>query len=422
MGMTITEKILSKACSQDKVVPGEIINAKVEKLMTMDANAPIVFRQFEKLGVDKLCDPDMVLVMTDHLVPGHTIKDAETIKQTRDYAKKYGAKMYDIGRHGICHQMMVENGHVRPGSMTLGTDSHSTTYGAMGAFSCGVSASEAGVIMATSECWFRVPGSIKMNLSGQLPLGTFGKDVALKMMDILGCEKEATYMAVEIRGGGVGGLEMSDRLTICNIVAETGAKNGIIAADEKTVAYYKAAGGVGNCDLLSSDHDAKYETVYEIDLSALEPLVAVPHLTSNVKPVRELADVKINHVFIGSCTNGRLEDIAVTARILKGKKLPDHVRMIVVPASQKIYLEALKAGYIQTIMEAGALFEVSCCGPCAGYNTGILPSGDVGISTTNRNFQGRMGHAESFVYLSSPATAAASALEGRITDPRAYLK
>jgi 3-isopropylmalate/(R)-2-methylmalate dehydratase large subunit len=422
MGMTITEKIISKACGKDKVIPGEIVSVKIDKLMTMDANAPIVFRQFEKLGVSKLYDPDLLVVHTDHLAPGHTVKDAETIKQTRDYSKKYGAKMYDIGRHGICHQMMVENAHVRPGSITFGTDSHATTYGAMGAFSCGVSATEAAVIMATGECWVRVPGSIKINLTGKLPRGTYGKDIALKMMSILGCEKEATYMAVEIGGDGVGSLDIADRLTICNLVAETGAKNGIIAADEKTVAYYKAAGGGDDSVLLNSDPDARYETIYEINLSELEPLVSVPHLTSNVKPARELADVRIDHVFIGSCTNGRIEDIAVTAEILKGKKLPDNVRMIVVPASQRIYLEALRAGYIETIMEAGGLFEVSCCGPCAGYNTGLLPAGGVAVSTTNRNFQGRMGHPESFVYLSSPATAAASALEGHIADPRKYIE
>lgn len=420
MGMTITEKILSKACGKE-VKPGEIVNVKIDRMMTMDFLGPIAFRLFEKLGADKLYDPDMLVLIQDHLVPGHTIKNAEQLKALRDFAKKYKLKhFYDVGNHGICHQMMVENGYVRPGQIVVGTDSHSTTYGALGAFSCGVSTTEAAVIMALGKIWFRVPSSIKFILKGNLPHGVCGKDVALKMMSMVGCDNKAVYKAVEVAGEGVKNMEMADRLTICNMIAEMGAKNGIIAPDEKTFAYLRNVAD-GGFEMIESDEDAKYDEVFEIDLNTLRPTVALPHTMDNIKNADELEDVKINHVFIGSCTNGRLEDIAIVAKILKNRKIAKDLRLIVVPASQRIYKEALRLGYIETIVEAGGIFETSSCAACAGLHTGILPAYEVALSTTNRNFKGRMGSASSLVYLSSPATAAASAIEGHITDPRKYL-
>ena len=422
MSMTATEKIFARASNQKEVKAGDIVNAKVDKILLIDAMAPAVYRKFESMGVgDKLYDPSMIVTNVDHYVPGHNTVEANEIKYTRDYAKKYGVLFYDIGHHGICHQMMVENGHVRPGSVVVGTDSHSTTYGALGAFSCGVSVTEAAVILATGECWFSVPKTIRFELKGSLPFGVCGKDVGLKIMSILGFDKEAAYKSVEIGGEGVASLQMSDRITISNIMAESGAKNGFIEADEKTVEFYKEVGGMGTPELVRSDPDAEFEKVYEINLDEMVPVVAIPHLTSNVAPAADQKGVRIHHCFIGSCTNGRLDDIAVAAKILKGKKIADDVRMIVIPASQKIYMQALKLGYIETLVEAGALFEHSCCGPCAGYNSGLLPDDEVAISTTNRNFKGRMGSTKASIYLASPATAAASALTGYITDPREYL-
>lgn len=422
MGYTITEKILGKACGKN-VVPGEIVNIKVDKLMTMDFLGPIAFKLFEQLEAPKLYDPDMLVLIQDHLVPGHTVKDAEILKQFRDFAKKYNLQknFYDIGRHGICHQMMVENGYAKPGKIVVGTDSHSTTYGAMGAFACGVSTSEAAVIMATGENWFRVPSTIKIELKGKLPFGVCGKDVSLKMMSILGYDRDALYKAVEVAGEGVASLEIGDRITICNMIAETGAKSGIIAADEKTVKYLKEIGADSDYEMVQSDPDAEYDAVYTINLDELVPTVALPHTSENIKPAEELEGTKINHVFIGSCTNGRLEDIKAAADILRGKKIAEDVRMIVVPATQKIYLESLKLGYVQDLIEAGAIFETSSCASCAALHTGILPSNEIAISTTNRNFKGRMGNPTASIYLSSAAVAAAAALNGYITDPRKYM-
>ena len=422
MGHTITEKILGNACGKE-VVPGELVNVKVDKLMTMDFFGAIVFKLFEQLDAPELYDPDMLVVICDHLVPGHNIKDAEVIKQTRDYAKKYNIKnFYDIGRHGICHQMMVENGFVKPGKVVVGTDSHSPTYGAMGAFACGVSSSEAAVIMATGEVWFRVPSSIRVILKGKLQPGCCGKDVSLKIMSLIGYDKSALYKAVEITGEGVDSLEIADRLTVTNMMAETGAKNAIFHADDKTLKYLQDIGADDGCyELFESDADAEYDETFTVNLDELEPTVAIPHSSDLIRKASELEGTPIHHVFIGSCTNGRLEDIKTAADILRGKKIAKDVRMIVVPASQHIYLEALKAGYIQDLIEAGAIFETSSCASCAGLHTGILPSNEVAISTTNRNFKGRMGNNTASIYLSSAACAAAAALNGYITDPRKYM-
>ncbi len=425
MGRTITEKILSRACGRE-VAAGEIHNAAIDRMMTMDFLGPIAFKQFEKLGAPKIHNPEMLVLVQDHLVPGHNLKDAEILKQFRDFAAKYRLPhFYEIGRHGICHQMMIENGYCLPEKVVVGTDSHSTTYGAAGCFNCGVSTTEAAVIMATGAVWFRIPDSIKIELTGRLPFGVRGKDVSLKIMSILGYDKEALYKAIEFSGEGLKSLDMSDRITLANMMAETGAKSAIVPADEITFAYLRSIGAdlseYENHEPLKSDPDARYDAVHTINLSELTPIVAAPHSSANLKSAEELEGTKIDHVFIGSCTNGRLDDIEVAAKILKGHKIPGNIRMVVVPASQKIFLESVRLGYVEALVEAGAIFETSSCAACAALHTGVLPSEEVAISTTNRNFKGRMGHPSSSVYLASAATAAAAARAGHITDPRKYL-
>jgi 3-isopropylmalate/(R)-2-methylmalate dehydratase large subunit len=421
MRQTITEKIFSNAVGR-QVKAGDFVSAKVDRIMTMDTVVSLVFNYYEKLDAGPLRNPELLVLVFDHLGCGHNLKDAETIKKARACASKYGlSNFYDIGRNGISHQIMVEEGFVQPGKFVVATDSHTTTYGALGAVACGVTVAEAGVILATGENWFMVPGSIKIELVGRLPKGVYGKDIALKMVNILGCDKKAIYKTVEIGGEGVGKLSIDDRITICNMVAETGAKSGIIAGDEKTKAYLHDI-AKSEYEIVESDPDAVYEAVYQINLDELEPLIAVPHLAENIRPAYEAADIKVNHVFLGSCTNGRLEDLRIAAGILKNKKIASGVRMVVVPASQKIFLQALKEGIVETLLQAGTVVESSSCASCMGLHTGILPSGETAVSTTNRNFEGRMGSHDSFVYLSSPAVAAATALEGRITDPRKYLE
>lgn len=420
MGLTITEKILSKASGKE-VRPNDIVNVNVDKLMTMDFFTPIVFRLYEQLEAKKIWDKSRFVVVQDHFGLGHNIKDAEQLKLSREYARKYEIEnFYDIGRNGIGHQIMVENGHALPGTVTVATDSHTTTYGALGAFACGVSTTEAAVILATGQIWFRVPTAIRINLEGTIPTGVSGKDIALKMVELLHCDGEALYKTVEIGGGAVKDLPMADRFTICNMVAEMGAKNGIFEPDDETVEYLKTRTDQ-SYEFFRSDPDASYEQIYTIDVSKLAPQVSCPHSMDNNQDADKIAGVRLDQVFLGSCTNGRLEDLKIAARILKGRKIASHVRMIVVPASQHIYLEALRLGYIETLTEAGAVVESASCASCFGLHTGVLAAGEVALSTTNRNFKGRMGSPQSLVYLSSPATAAASALEGVITDPRKYL-
>lgn len=420
MGQTITEKILSKA-SNSRVEPGQIVNVKVDRLITFDYQAPVVFSQFEKLGAAKIWDMDRFLVVQDHFAPGHNVKDATQLKLVRDLANKYNVKhFYDMGCSGIGHQIMVEDGFVLPGTVAVGTDSHSTTYGALGAFGTGVSATEAAVIMATGMIWFLVPSSVKFEITGKLSKFISGKDVVLKMMGLTGMDGIVAYKAVEIGGSAIRQAGIADRLTISNMIAEMGAKNGIIEPDDQTVEYLRGRAREGY-EMITSDTDANYDEVFTIDASAMSPQVSCPHSPDNVKNVEEVSGIKVDQVFLGSCTNGRVEDLAIACEILKGRKVARHVRMIVVPASYKIYMEALRAGYIEILAEAGARIESPSCAACAGMHTGILADGEVAVSTTNRNFKGRMGSPNSDVYLSSAATAAASALAGKIADPREYL-
>lgn len=421
MAQTITEKILSRACGRS-VQADELVNVRVDALMMHDYFAPIAYKQFEKLGVEKIWDNNKVIHVLDHLSVGHTVKDAEHLKLNRDFAHKYKLKnFFHIGKNGVCHQIMVEKGFVLPGTVSVGTDSHATTYGALGAFSCGVSTTEAAVIMATGEIWFRVPKTIRINIVGKVPVGITGKDIVIKILGLKDWGGEPFYKAVEIGGEAIQELEMADRFTICNMLAELGVKNGIIEPDGKTVSYLKERTSQPY-EIILSDEDAPYEQVYTVDISNLSPQLSCPHSMDNIADVSEVMGKKIDEAYLGSCTNGRLEDLEIAAKILKDKKIASHVRMIVVPASRKIYLDAMQKGYIETFVKAGAIVEGPSCGACAGFHTGLLAAGEVAISTTNRNFKGRMGSTDSEVYLASPATVAASAVEGVIADPRKYLK
>lgn len=420
MGMTVTEKILSKACGRN-VRPDEIVEARVDKLMVVDMSAPIVFGQFEKLGTTQLRDPDQLVIVTDHFGSGHDVKSSNMIQKTRDYVKKYNVRhFYDHGRNGVCHQIMAENGHVLPGTVAVGTDSHATTYGALGAFGCGVSSTEAAVIMVAGSVWFRVPGSIRVELKGTLPPSCCGKDVALKIMTLLGCDQVALYSAVEVVGKGVGSLTMDDRLALCNMLAESGAKNCIVPADSITREYLRDKTEHPYEEVVS-DPDANYAGEFAVNLDQMVPLVAKPHTSDNAVPVTDLEGTPITAAYFGSCTSGRLSEFEIAAKILRGKKLPSHIVLRMIPSSQTILLEAIDRGYVSALMAAGAVVEASSCAACAGLHTGVAPDNAVVISTTNRNFKGRMGSMLSSVYLASAATVIASALEGKITDPRKYL-
>jgi 3-isopropylmalate/(R)-2-methylmalate dehydratase large subunit len=420
-GLTITEKIFAKAVGKDRVVPGEVVNAGVESIMILEALGSLPFRLFDQLGVAGFKNPDSVVAVWDHLVPCHDVRSAERSKEFRRAVHDHGVgHYYDIGRHGIGHQIMVEKGYVLPGTVCVGTDSHATTYGALGAVSFGVSTTDAAVIMATGEAWFRVPESAKFHIVGMLRNGVMSKDVILYILGMTKWNGQMIYKAVELGGPTIEEMSISSRMVMCNMVAEMGAKNGIIAPDERTIAYLKGLTDKPY-ELLKSDADARYDSVHEIDVSDLPPQVARPHSVDNVCGVDQVEGTSIDEAFLGSCTNGRVEDLEIACRILKGRKVHPRVRMIVVPASQDVYLEADRKGLIANLIEAGASVNTPSCAACAGFHTGILASGEVAISSTNRNTEGRMGSPEAEVYLASPATVAASAVAGVISDPRRFL-
>jgi len=415
MGMTMTEKILAKHAGLDKVVPGQLIRAKVDLLLANDITAPQSIPEFEKIG-RPLFDPDKITFIPDHFTPNKDIKSAENSKVTREFARKHKISKYvEVGRMGIEHVLLPEKGWVLPGQLILGADSHTCTYGAVGAFATGVGATDLGAAMATGDSWFKVPSAIKVELTGTLPKWVSGKDVILTLIGQIGVEG-ARYQSLEFVGTGVAALSMSDRFTIANMAVEAGAKNGIFPADEATVSYLKNRSSQ-QYEIVTADPDAAYDKVIKMNLSELEPMVAMPHLPENVKPVKGLPTIKIDQVIIGSCTNGRLEDLAAAASILVKHQIHPDVRAIIIPGSQEVYLEAMKQGYIETFICAGAVVSTPTCGPCCGGHMGILAAGEKAVSTTNRNFRGRMGHVNSEVYLSNPAVAAASAILGRIAAP-----
>ncbi|MBQ3005376.1 MAG: 3-isopropylmalate dehydratase large subunit [Clostridia bacterium] len=413
--MTMTQKILASHAGLDNVVPGQLINAKLDIVLGNDITTPVAINEFNKSGFDKVFDKDKIAIVLDHFVPNKDIKAAEQSKSCREFACSHCVShFYDVGKMGIEHALLPEQGVVTAGDCIIGADSHTCTYGALGAFSTGVGSTDMAAGMATGMAWFKVPSAIKFNLTGKLPENCSGKDVILTIIGMIGVDG-ALYKSMEFTGEGVKSLSMDDRFCICNMAIEAGAKNGIFPVDEKTEEYMK-----GRCErapkTYTADDDAEYEKVIDIDLSEIRPTVSCPHLPENTKNASELKHIKIDQVVIGSCTNGRMEDMEAAYKILKGKKVADGVRCIIIPATMQIMRECVERGYVTAFIDAGAVVSTPTCGPCLGGYMGILAAGEKCVATTNRNFVGRMGHVESEVYLASPYTAAASALTGYITE------
>ena len=416
MGMTMSQKILAQKAGLDSVVPGQLINADVDMVLGNDITTPVAIDEFEKYGFDGVFSKTGISIVLDHFVPNKDIKAAQLSKRCREFAGKYGIRnFFDVGRMGIEHALLPEQGIVTPGELVVGADSHTCTYGALGAFSTGFGSTDMAAAMATGKCWFKVPAAIRFNLTGRPSRWVSGKDVILHIIGMIGVDG-ALYKSMEFGGEGLKNLSMDDRLTIANMAIEAGAKNGIFEVDEVTLAYEK--GRVDRpFEIYAPDPDAAYDAVYEIDLSAIKPTVSFPHLPENTRTIDEVGAVKIDQVVIGSCTNGRMSDLAAAAEILRGRKVADGVRCIVIPGTQQIYKEAMEAGYLSDFIEAGCAVSTPTCGPCLGGYMGILAEGERCVATTNRNFVGRMGHVKSEVYLASPAVAAASAVAGRIAGP-----
>ncbi|EKV56879.1 3-isopropylmalate dehydratase large subunit [Brachyspira hampsonii 30446] len=415
--MTITQKILAAHAGVDKVEAGELIMVKTDLVLGNDITSPVAINEFEKYGFNKVFDKEKIALVMDHFAPNKDIKAAEQCKQCRDFANKYDiSNYYDVGDMGVEHALLPEKGLVAPGELIIGADSHTCTYGAFGAFSTGVGSTDMAAAMATGEVWFKVPSAIKFNLKGKLKPNVSGKDVILHIIGMIGVDG-ALYKSMEFRGEGVSSLTMDDRACIANMAIEAGAKNGIFEVDNQTVEYLKDI-VKRDYTIFKADDDAVYEKEYDIDLSAIEPTVACPHLPENTKEAKELKGIKVDQVVIGSCTNGRLSDMATAANILKGKKIAKDVRCIIIPATQKVYKECIKLGYMDIFIDAGCAVSTPTCGPCLGGYMGILAHDEVAVTTTNRNFVGRMGDKTSKVYLASPATAAYSALTGYITEPK----
>ncbi|NLZ93634.1 MAG: 3-isopropylmalate dehydratase large subunit [Firmicutes bacterium] len=417
MGMTITEKILAAHSGKKKVSPGELINCRVDVVLGNDITAPVAIKEFEKIGVESVFDKDRVVLVPDHFIPNKDIKSAEQAKILREFARKHELTNYfEVGRMGIEHCLLPEQGIVGPGDVVVGADSHTCTYGALGAFSTGVGSTDMAAAMATGEVWFKVPESIKFIFQGEkLNPWVSGKDLILYIIGKIGVDG-ALYKAMEFTGPVISSLSMDSRFTMANMAIEAGGKNGIFAPDEITLAYVKGR-TKRPYTLYESDADAEYAAVYEIDARDIEPQVAFPHLPENTRPISEVGNVEIDKVVIGSCTNGRLEDLRTAAAVLKGRKVHDRVRAIVFPGTQEIYKQAMKEGLFEIFIDANVAVSTPTCGPCLGGHMGILAKGERAVATTNRNFVGRMGHPESEVYLSNPAVAAASAIMGRIVAP-----
>lgn len=417
MGMTLTQKILASHAGLDSVKPGQLINAKLDLVLGNDITTPVAINELNKNDISSVFDKDRIAIVLDHFVPNKDIKAAEQSKQCREFACSHCiSHFYDVGKMGIEHALLPEQGVVTAGDCIIGADSHTCTYGALGAFSTGVGSTDMAAGMATGQAWFKVPSAIKFELKNSLNKNCSGKDVILTIIGMIGVDG-ALYKSMEFTGEGVKSLSMDDRLCICNMAIEAGAKNGIFPVDQTTLNYLKDR-SERQPVIFEADADAEYEKVIEIDLSKIVPTVSCPHLPENTHPANELEDIKIDQVVIGSCTNGRMEDMETAYRILKGKKVADGVRCIIIPATMNIMRECSERGYITAFIDAGAVVSTPTCGPCLGGYMGILAKGERCISTTNRNFVGRMGHIESEVYLASPAAAAASALTGHITCPK----
>ncbi|MCL4309622.1 MAG: 3-isopropylmalate dehydratase large subunit [Actinomycetota bacterium] len=416
MGMTITEKILARACGREAVQAGEFINARLDLALANDITAPLAIKEFEAAGAEKVWDPERVVLVCDHFVPNKDIKSAEQAKFVRDFARRQGlSNFYDVGRMGIEHVILPEKGLVVPGDVVIGADSHTCTYGALGAFATGVGSTDLAAGMATGEVWLRVPETIRFNLEGTPGKYVTGKDYILYIIGLIGVDG-ALYSAMEFAGGAMRALSMDGRFTMCNMAIEAGGKSGIVEPDEVTAQYCR--GRVRREPaMLASDADAVYAQVIDIDVAGIQPQVARPHLPSNAVAASELAGLKIDQVVIGSCTNGRIEDLRMAAAVMKGRKVNPDVRTIVIPGSQEVYQQAMHEGLIDIFIDAEAAVSTPTCGPCLGGHMGILAAGERAVSTTNRNFVGRMGHVDSEVYLAGPYVAAATAIAGTVAVP-----
>jgi homoaconitate hydratase family protein len=415
--MNITEKILAKASGKKSVAPGEIVDANVDVLMIHDLTGPLAVESFKKIGAEKVWDNKKVVVILDHQIPAESVKAAELHKTMRQFANEQKLQIYDVGRGGICHQVMPEQGYVIPGSVIVGADSHTCTYGAFGAFATGIGSTEAAAVMTTGKIWFKIPQAIKINVSGKFQKYVTPKDLVLNVIGKLGVDG-AIYKSTEFTGPTMKAMSIAGRMTVCNMAVEMGAKNGIIEPDQTTEEYLQdRVKTLPDFAALKSDKDAQYESTIEFDVSKMEPQIACPSSVDNVKPISEVGDIIVDQAFIGSCTNGRLEDLRLAAQIMKGKKVKDGVRALVIPASQEIYKQALTEGLTEIFTEAGAMVCASACGPCLGGHIGLLAAGETCVSSSNRNFIGRMGSTQAKVYLASPAVVAASALTGKITNP-----
>ena len=417
MGMTMTQKILAAHAGLAEVKPGQLINAKLDQVLGNDITTPVAINEFEKAGFDGVFDNARINIVLDHFVPNKDIKSAQQSKQCRQFAAKYDiVNFFDVGKMGIEHALLPEQGIVTAGDCIIGADSHTCTYGAVGAFSTGVGSTDMAAGMATGMAWFKVPAAIRFDLTGKLGPRVSGKDVILHIIGQIGVDG-ALYKSMEFTGPGVATLSMDDRLCICNMAIEAGAKNGIFPVDEVTVTHLTGRSR-RPWTVYEADPDAEYEKTIHIDLSAIEPTVSWPHLPENTRTAKESEGVAIDQVVIGSCTNGRLEDMEAAYEILKGRTIAPGVRGIIIPGTMAVYKACLQKGWLEAFIDAGCIVSTPTCGPCLGGYMGILAEGERCISTTNRNFVGRMGHVKSEVYLASPATAAASALTGHITDPR----
>jgi 3-isopropylmalate/(R)-2-methylmalate dehydratase large subunit len=417
--MNISEKLLAKASCKDLVHPSEIVDANVDIVMVHDLTGPLAVEAFGKIGVGKVWDNKKVKIILDHQVPAESVRAAELHKMMRRFAKAQKIQLYDVGKGGICHQVMPEKGHVVPGSLIVGADSHTCTCGAFGSFATGIGSTEAAAVFATGKIWLKVPVTIKINVKGQFQNYVTPKDLILNIISKVGADG-ATYKSVEFMGPTIRNMGISGRMTLCNMAVEMGAKNGVVEPDEVTAAFLRGRLGkpLRSFSSLRSDPNAKYEQEIDIDVTDLVPQVAVPPCVDKVRAVSELANEHIEQAFIGSCTNGRIEDLRLAAQILKGRKVRDSVRALVIPASKEVFSQALKEGLIEIFTDAGAMVCGPTCGPCLGGHIGLLGAGETCISTSNRNFVGRMGSKDANVFLASPATVAASAVTGKITDPQ----
>ncbi len=416
--MNITEKILAKASGKKAVHPGEIADVNVDMVMVHDLTGPLAVEAFKKIGVQKVWNSQKVVVILDHQIPAESVRAAELHKTMRQFAKEQKIRIYDVGRGGICHQVMPEKGHVVPGTVIVGADSHTCTYGAFGAFATGIGSTEAAAVMATGKIWLKIPKATRFTVSGEFPKFVTPKDLILSIIGQVGADG-LTYESAEFTGPTIKGMSIAGRMTLCNMAVEMGAKNGIIEPDETTRKFLESRiETMPNLEALKSDKDAVYDRTVEVDVSKMEPQIACPSSVDNVKPVSAVGDIPVEQAFIGSCTNGRIEDLRLAAQVMKGKHVKDGVRALVIPASQEVYKQALSEGLIEIFTDAGAIVCGSACGPCLGGHIGLLAAGESCVSTSNRNFIGRMGSTQANVFLASPATVAASAVTGKITDPR----